>query len=155
MDPYKVSYWGQWNVSETAGYVGMAIWLLAFTALFARKQKPGLVWFWALIALAALLLAFGGALPFELNRYLFRVPVQLGALTPDKVLVELYANGLNGEATLRIPLEPDALSSAEGTYHYQALVTTNRPAGDFTVRLLPQYEGITVPLEDHRILWQR
>ena len=89
------------------------------------------------------------------NGYLFRVTLRLGALTPGQVLVELYANGLNGEAALRIPLEPDAAGSAEGTYQYQALVTTTRPAGDFTARLLPQYEGIAVPLEDDRIRWQR
>ncbi|WP_236943311.1 hypothetical protein [Hymenobacter sp. PAMC 26628] len=89
------------------------------------------------------------------NGYLFHVPVRLGALAPDQVLVELYANGLAGAVALRIPLVPDAAGSAEGTYHYQALVTTTRPAGDFTARLLPQYEDIAVPLEDHRILWQR
>ncbi|MFD1469499.1 alpha-glucan family phosphorylase [Hymenobacter caeli] len=89
------------------------------------------------------------------NGYLFRVPVRLGALTPDQVLVELYANGLGGAAALRIPLVPDAASSAEGRYQYQALVTTTRPAGDFTARLLPTYEGLAVPLEDDRILWQR
>ena len=89
------------------------------------------------------------------NGYLFHVPVRLGALTPDQVQVELYANSLHGEAALRIPLVPDAAGSADGTYHYQALVTSTRPAGDFTARLLPQYEGIAVPLEDGRILWQR
>ena len=89
------------------------------------------------------------------NGHLFRVPVRLGALTPDQVLVELYAAGLNGTAALRIPLVLDTGSSANGTYHYQALVTTTRPVGDFTVRLSPQYKGIAVPLEDNRILWPR
>ncbi|GAB3638973.1 glycosyltransferase family 1 protein [Hymenobacter arcticus] len=88
------------------------------------------------------------------NGYLFHVPVRLGVLPPDQVLVELYANALPGEAPLRIPLVPDAARSADGTYHYQALVTTTRPAGDFTARMLPTYEGIAVPLEDGRILWQ-
>ena len=89
------------------------------------------------------------------NGYLFRVPVQLGALTPDNVLVELYANGLPGEAAIRIPLDADAASSTDGTYQYQALVTTNRSGADFTARLLPRYEGIAGPLEDKRIRWQR
>lgn len=89
------------------------------------------------------------------NGYLFHVPVHLGKLTPDQVLVQLYANGLNGESALRIPLAADAAGSADGTYHYQALVTTTRPAGDFTARLLPQCEGVAVPLEDDRIRWQR
>ena len=89
------------------------------------------------------------------NGYLFQVPVRLGALTPDNVLMELYATGLNGAVALRTPLVPDAAISAEGTYRYQALVTTTRPAGDFTPRLLPVYEGIAVPLEDSHMRWQR
>ena len=89
------------------------------------------------------------------NGYLFQVPVQLGTLSPDNVVVELYANGLNGEAALRIPLVPDAVVSADGHYHYQALVATTRPTNDFAARLLPQYEGVAVPLEEDRILWQR
>lgn len=87
--------------------------------------------------------------------YLFQVPIRLGALTPAQVLVELYATGLNGEMPLRILLQPPADRSADGDYHYQALVATTRPAGDFTARILPAYEGIAVPLEDQHIRWQR
>ncbi len=35
--PYKVPYWGRWNLTETCGYVGMAAWVLAFAAVFSRK----------------------------------------------------------------------------------------------------------------------
>jgi hypothetical protein len=38
LEPYRISYWGQWNLAETCGYVGMAAWLLAFAAMFARKH---------------------------------------------------------------------------------------------------------------------
>jgi hypothetical protein len=38
LDPYRVSYWGKWNLAETCGYVGMAAWLLAFVAVFSRKN---------------------------------------------------------------------------------------------------------------------
>ncbi|AMR25596.1 alpha-glucan phosphorylase (plasmid) [Hymenobacter psoromatis] len=86
--------------------------------------------------------------------YRFQIPVRLGALTPAQVLVELYATGLNGAAPLRIPLKPDAAPDADGHYPYQALVTTTRPTGDFTARILPAYEGIAVPLDDQHIRWQ-
>ena len=89
------------------------------------------------------------------NGYLFHVALRLGTLTPDQVLVELYAQGPNGTAAQRIPLQPDAPPAADGYLHYQALVSTARPASDFTARVRPAYEGIAVPLEDQHIRWQR
>ena len=118
----------------------------AGTAIMELRQKIGSEWD---------KLGFGEVqTEVVANGYLFHVPVQLGTLSPDNVVVELYANGLNSKTALRIPLVPDAVVSADGTYHYQALVATTRSTDDFTARLLPQYEGIAVPLEDNRILWQ-
>ena len=88
------------------------------------------------------------------NGYLCNVALPLDTLTPDQVLVEFYAQGPNGTATQRIPLQPDAHPAADGYLHYQALVSTARPASDFTARILPAYEGIAVPLEDQHICWQ-
>ncbi|MFN0111596.1 MAG: YfhO family protein [Blastocatellia bacterium] len=100
--PYSVPYWGRWNLTETCGYVGMAAWLLAFAAVFAarygtesgsdrvisqdysprepgRYRSPfptdGVIRFWAILAVVALLLAFGSFLPFDINKLLHRVPV--------------------------------------------------------------------------------
>ena len=42
----------------------------------------------------------------------------------------------------------------EDSFRYHAHVTTTRPANDYTVRIIPNYEGISVPLEDNLILWQ-
>ena len=101
-------------------------------------------------------LEFGEVQPEAVaNGYLFHVALRLGTLTPDQVLVELYAQGPNGTAAQRIPLQPDAAPAADGHLHYQALVSTQRPASDFTARILPAYEGIAVPLEDQHIRWQR
>jgi starch phosphorylase len=101
-------------------------------------------------------LEFGAVHPEAVaNGYLFHVALRLGALTPDQVLVELYATGLNGVDAQRIPLQPDAAPAADGYRHYQALVSTPRPASDFTARVVPAYEGIAVPLEDQHIRWQR
>jgi len=38
---------------------------------------------------------------------------------------------------------------------YHATVPAVRPAKDYTVRVTPHYDGVAVPLEDSRILWQR
>lgn len=79
----------------------------------------------------------------------------LSTLTPDQVVVELYAAGIDGEAPVRIPLETDTANRTGTDYVYTAMVTIQRPANDFTARILPTYEGIAVPLEDNRIRWQR
>jgi len=34
-------------------------------------------------------------------------------------------------------------------------VGADRPAADYTVRLMPRCAGVSVPLEESRILWQR
>lgn len=100
-------------------------------------------------------LAFGDATTEGIaNGYLFYVPIMLGNLTPDQVVVELYAAGINGEAPECIPMETDPASNNGSHYVYTAVVMTLRPASDFTARILPSYEGIAVPLEDNRIHWQ-
>jgi len=44
---------------------------------------------------------------------------------------------------------------AGGGYAYQARVSAARPPGDYTLRVIPQFTGVAVPLETARILWQR
>ena len=100
-------------------------------------------------------LSFGeGTTDTVANGYLFHLPIRLNTLTPDQVMVELYAEGINGETPLRIVLETDSTPNPDGDYAYKGLVTTTRPAHDFTARIMPRYEGIAVPLEDNRICWQ-
>jgi starch phosphorylase len=33
-------------------------------------------------------------------------------------------------------------------------VPAARPATDYTARVIPQHDGVAIPLEDARILWQ-
>ena len=68
--------------------------------------------------------------------------------------MELYAEGVNGEPAQKIKMEADPIGDNAG-YKYHAEVTATRPASDYTVRIIPDYEGISVPLEDNLILWQR
>lgn len=89
------------------------------------------------------------------NGYLFHVPIRLHQLSPDQILVELYADGIDGAGATRIALETKSMLHDVGNYVYEAVVSTNRPASDFTARIMPNYENISVPLEDGRIHWQR
>ena len=68
--------------------------------------------------------------------------------------MEIYANGMNGETPEKITMEAGSIES-NGEYKYRAQVNTVRPASDYTVRIIPSYEGASVPLEDNLILWQR
>ncbi len=89
------------------------------------------------------------------NQYEYRVQVYLNDLDPNTVHVELYADGINGtepSKTLMKCIHP--LEGESGGYEYGTSVSVTRPTGDYTVRLIPYYEGVAVPLECNRILWQ-
>jgi starch phosphorylase len=47
------------------------------------------------------------------------------------------------------------LPGAPGVYTYTAAVSTAHPPDRYTARVIPRCDGVAVPLEDARILWQR
>jgi starch phosphorylase len=47
------------------------------------------------------------------------------------------------------------LAGASGGYVYSAAVSAARPAADYTARVIPHCDGVAIPLEEARILWQR
>ena len=86
----------------------------------------------------------------------FEVELHLGDLGLDAVCVELYANGGNGIASQRVEMERvRQLVGATRGYAYRARVPASRPATDYTARVIPRCDGVAIPLEDARILWQR
>ena len=86
----------------------------------------------------------------------FEIKVNLGQLVPSDVSVELYAEGLRGHQPVRCEMKPlDQTAVAEDGYVYRATVSNGRPPMDYTARVMPRYEGMAVPLENARILWQR
>jgi glycogen phosphorylase len=89
------------------------------------------------------------------NGYVFHLPVFLNHIEPNKVLVELYAEGINGAAQTKITMETDSAMNKDGEYTYHAKVITTRAASDFTARVISNYEDVLVPLEDNLIHWQR
>jgi starch phosphorylase len=86
----------------------------------------------------------------------FEVEIFLNDLDPNAVRVELYADGINGGDLVREEMKyARPLPDASRRCVYQATVPTARPARDYTARLMPHCDGVAVPLEDARILWQR
>jgi starch phosphorylase len=90
------------------------------------------------------------------EQHVFDVQVYLAGLDPKDVRVELYADGINGGAPVRQEMQRvRQLADASGGYGYSAAVSAARPAGDYTARVMPRCDGVAIPLEDARILWQR
>ncbi|MEN6641998.1 MAG: alpha-glucan family phosphorylase [Armatimonadia bacterium] len=90
------------------------------------------------------------------EQHVYEVEVFLGDLDPEAVRVELYADGLGGGATVRQEMQRvRPLAGAPGGYAYSAAVPATRPPADYTPRVVPHHDAVSVPLEDARILWQR
>ena len=90
------------------------------------------------------------------GQHLFEVPVGLHGLDPKAVRVELYADGFNGSPPVRQEmtcLHP--LADESGGYIYGVTVAANRPPSEYTARVIPYFDGVAVPMEESRILWQR
>jgi len=90
------------------------------------------------------------------GQHAFEVQVYLGEVDPNEIRVELYANGAPGTDPIRQEMKPVRyLVGAVGGHVYSGLVPANRPLTDYTARMLPHHDGVAVPLEVARILWQR
>ena len=90
------------------------------------------------------------------DRHEFKVQVFLDGVDPKAVRVELYANGIEGGAPIRHEMKRTGeLPGVSGGCVYSAAVPASRPSADYTARVIPCREGVAIPLEDARILWQR
>ncbi len=85
----------------------------------------------------------------------FTVEVRLGALDPQAVRVELFAEAPDGQEPCRQPMTRLERSPSPSFELYRASVPASRPAGDYTARIVPAHPDIAVPLEAAHILWQR
>jgi starch phosphorylase len=90
------------------------------------------------------------------EQHAFAVQVYLDDLTPEAVGVELYADAVTGGAPVRQDMSRDIQTPGTSGWHvYRATVPASRPQADFTARLIPHFDGVAIPLEETRILWQR
>jgi starch phosphorylase len=84
------------------------------------------------------------------------VEVYLGALEPEMVRVQLYADPIDGGEPTRHVLACGRKIDGPGNgFEFDIRIPGTRPASDYTLRLLPFHPAAAVPLESHEILWQR
>ena len=102
-------------------------------------------------------LHFGGmTVGTDGDHHRFEIQVCLDDLDPQTVRVELYADGVGDGAPDRQELKRvRPVAGAPGSYVYAGAVPAVRPAADYTARVIPHFDGVAVPLEESRILWQR
>jgi starch phosphorylase len=87
--------------------------------------------------------------------HFFQVQVFPGALTPDALKVEIYADGDDGS---RCFFETMTVKEAEvnsvGALLYSAHVPAIRSAEIYTPRIIPDHANASVPLEANQIVWE-
>jgi len=89
--------------------------------------------------------------------------VYLGDVSPEDVHVELYADPLRGtehgerqDKPMRVIMNRiDPIAGAVNGFWYYANVSANRPAEDYTPRVVPYHPEALVPKEVAHILWLR
>ena len=70
--------------------------------------------------------------------------------------IELYADGANGAEPERVRMERgEAAAGSVNGWIYEAMINDQRPADDYTPRLVPYHPEAHVPLEAVQILWFR
>jgi len=79
----------------------------------------------------------------------------LGTLVPKSVRVQLYAEPLSGRGPVLADMSHVPAQAGAAIEIYTASVPAERPAGDYTVRIVPALAGALIPLEAAHILWQR
>jgi starch phosphorylase len=84
--------------------------------------------------------------------YVYTANIFPNGIDSDKILVELYADGLQDEKDERITMQLQPSNRDEKIYKTE--VHTIRPASNYTIRIIADYENISVPLENNFILWQ-
>jgi glycogen phosphorylase len=90
------------------------------------------------------------------EQHVFEAQVYLHELDPNAVRVEIYADAPKGGAPVRQEMKRmRPLAGAPGGYVYDGAVPAGRPPADYTARVIPHLDGVAIPLEDARILWQR
>lgn len=86
--------------------------------------------------------------------YKFGAAICLNGIDPAIISVEIYAEAVHGLKTEKILMTITAVNE-DGSHYYTAVINTERPAGDYTVRMTASTSVFNVPLECNLILWQR
>jgi starch phosphorylase len=102
-------------------------------------------------------LHFGDVVIEQSNEnWLFKAPVYLGDLTPHDVRVELYAEVEEGLGGVCHEMSVSGkITGAVNGYIYHAEVSAQRPADNYTPRIVAGHMAAAVPMEAPFILWQQ
>lgn len=86
----------------------------------------------------------------------FQVQVYLDGIPPEMVSVELYAENPEEAQPARRPLtRTAALLGVSNGYLYEGTVPNERPATDYTPRIVPSHPEALVPMEAPFITWYK
>jgi len=88
--------------------------------------------------------------------YQFTVAVHLGDISPNDVEVDLYADARGSEHPFKQAMKlngPDGSSTTD--YSYSCEAPDDRPAHDYTARVIASHAGALIPLEMPLIAWQK
>ena len=84
------------------------------------------------------------------------VQVYIDDVDVNAIRVELYAEGLNSSVPEIHEMERvDKLVGSVNGYDYRIVISAERPASDYTPRIVPSHKDVSVPLEANHMLWQR
>jgi len=87
---------------------------------------------------------------------LIEVQVYLDDIPVEAVSVELYADAIaDGEPLHQFLSRGAALAGTANAYVYTGFVAADRPASDYTPRIIAAHPQASVPLEANLILWYR
>ena len=105
---------------------------------------------WAAVRLGAVKITSDG------THNAFEAQLFLHDLDLEAVRVELYADRTNRDRVVRQEMTcVRRLEGADRACVFSTRVPATRPATDYTVRVVPHHDGVAVPMEAARILWQR
>jgi starch phosphorylase len=88
--------------------------------------------------------------------WLFTVQVYLGELAPDAVRVQLFADAQNSGRPAVVEMRRgDPITGNSNGFAFTTVVPADRPAEDFTARIVPFHKHAMIPAEENAIHWAR
>ena len=88
------------------------------------------------------------------DQWRFEVQVILGGLSPDCVRVQLYADAAGDGPPICVTMRrEEPMHGVVNGHIYRGAVSAQRPAGDFTPRIVPYHPEAFVPMETTRAVW--
>jgi starch phosphorylase len=90
------------------------------------------------------------------DHHVFEIQVYMENIKQDDVRVELFADEVNGHASVCRKMKySHPLEGAINIYVYTDSVSSERPVNDYTPRIIPVFQDVSIPLEINQILWQK